>query len=142
MVYGFQYAQSNPLMLEGAYPYTAKDGTCVYDKSKGFGKVSTYSEVPSGDADQLRAALRDGPVSVAIEADDFSFQSYTTGVITNNCGDQLDHGVLAVGFGTEAGQEYFLVKNSWGASWGDSGYVKIAPNMCGITKDAAIPYYS
>lgn len=129
-------------MLEAEYPYTAKDGTCHYVKGQGSGKVSSYYEVPSGDADALRAALLKGPVSVAIEADDYSFQGYTSGVITSGCGDQLDHGVLAVGYGTENGQEYFLVKNSWGSSWGDAGYVKIAPDQCGITKNAAQPYYN
>ena len=85
---------------------------------------------------QLKAVLAKGPVSVAIEADKTVFQSYTGGVITGSaCGTQLDHGVLAVGYGTENGTEYFLVKNSWGASWGVDGYVKIGVegNVCGIT---------
>jgi cathepsin L len=75
-------------------------------------------------------------VSVAIEADKISFQQYQSGVITGNeCGDQLDHGVLAVGYGSIDGEEYFLVKNSWGESWGDQGYVKIGTNnVCGILK--------
>jgi len=94
---------------------------------------------PDSEGSQLRAALAKGPVSVAIEADQFAFQMYTSGVITHGCGKNLDHGVLAVGYGTESGQEYFLVKNSWGASWGDHGYVKIAPNQCGITDSASIP---
>jgi C1A family cysteine protease len=67
---------------------------------------------------------------------------YTGGVITSGCGQNLDHGVLAVGYGTEAGIDYFLVKNSWGASWGENGYVKIAAsddNVCGILSAASYP---
>jgi len=91
---------------------------------------------------QLKAALAKGPVSVAIEADKIAFQGYTGGVITGSaCGTQLDHGVLAVGYGTENGTEYFLVKNSWGASWGVDGYVKIGVegNVCGITSQPSYP---
>jgi len=125
MDYGFKYAEANPLMMESAYPYTAKDGkTCKYDSTKAFGKVASYEDV-SPTAGQLRAALNNQPVSIAIEADDNVFQQYKSGVITADCGNQLDHGVLAVGYGTEDGHDYFLVKNSWGASWGDAGYVKI-----------------
>ena len=89
------------------------------------------------DPDALKAQLEKGPVSVAIEADKSAFQSYKSGVITGSaCGTNLDHGVLAVGWGSENGTEYFLVKNSWGASWGDKGYVKIGieagKGVCGI----------
>jgi len=82
-----------------------------------------------------------GPVSVAIEADKDVFQKYKSGVITSgSCGTNLDHGVLAVGYGSEDGEDYFLVKNSWGPSWGVEGYVKIGQNnICGITKDASYP---
>merc|ERR1711865_489256 len=68
-----------------------------------------------------------------------SFKGYTGGVITSGCGTSLDHGVLAVGYGTDAGQEYFLVKNSWGGSWGVNGYVKMAPDQCGITLQPSYP---
>lgn len=79
------------------------------------------------------AALEHQPVSVAIEADQRAFQNYHSGVLTEGCGTKLDHGVLAVGYGTENGTPYFLVKNSWGPTWGDKGYIKIGQNnVCGI----------
>ena len=140
MDYAFEYIETNPLELESSYPYTARDGSCKYSASKGVGKVKSYKDVSrDSQGKQLQAALAQGPVSVAIEADQFVFQAYQSGVITHGCGKNLDHGVLAVGYGTENGQEYFLVKNSWGASWGASGYVKIAPNQCGITDSASYP---
>jgi len=141
MDYAFTYIESNPLELESDYPYKAVDGTCKYVTSKGVGKVSSFVDVTPKNADQLKAAIALGPVSVAIEADRAVFQSYTSGVITSRlCGTSLDHGVLAVGYGTESGQDYFLVKNSWGSSWGDNGYVKIGTNnVCGILQQPSYP---
>ena len=124
------------MCIRDRYPYTARTGTCQYS-GKGTGKVADYFDVTPGSPSQLKAAILKGPTSVAIEADQFVFQGYTGGVITHGCGTRLDHGVLAVGYGTENGQAYFLVKNSWGASWGDNGYIKMADNgdgagMCGM----------
>jgi len=136
----FEYIESNPLELEADYPYTARDGKCKYVKTKGVGKVASYSDVPANSVDQLKAAIVKQPVSVAIEADQSAFQFYTSGVITKGCGTNLDHGVLAVGYGTENGVDYFLVKNSWSADWGDNGYVKIGQkNVCGILLAASYP---
>merc|ERR1711862_759561 len=92
----------------------------------------------------LEAAVTQQPVSAAIEADKQVFQHYQSGtVLSSNCGSQLDHGVLAVGFGTSAdGQKYWKVKNSWGASWGENGYIRLergaswSGGECGIRKGA------
>merc|ERR1711869_154980 len=139
---GFQFEEGVNVATESSYPYTARDGSC---KSSGYstaiprGGVTGYKSVGASTS-SLQSALQHGPVSVAIEADQMAFQGYTGGVITSGCGEQLDHGVLAVGYGTENGIDYFLVKNSWGASWGDQGYVKIgADNVCGILAQPSFP---
>jgi C1A family cysteine protease len=138
MDYAFMYAMTNPVMLERDYPYVAKKETCTYEASKGKVTVQTFHDVQHSGS-QLKAALNINTVSVAIEADQSAFQLYQDGVITSGCGDRLDHGVLAVGYGTLDGEEYILVKNSWGAGWGDEGYVRIAPTQCGITLSPSYP---
>jgi C1A family cysteine protease len=87
------------------------------------------------------------PVSVAIEADTRYFQYYSGGILTStSCGTNLDHGVLVVGYGTEKGQKYWIVKNSWGSTWGESGYIRIARSdstndagICGISLSPSFP---
>ena len=141
----FKYIMKSSLETESDYPYTARDGTCKYVATKGVGKVTGYSDVTPNSPSQLQAAVAKGPTSVAIEADQMVFQGYTGGFITKGCGTNLDHGVLAVGYGTDAtAGDYFIVKNSWGASWGSQGYVNIAANtkngnVCGILSAASIP---
>jgi C1A family cysteine protease len=93
------------------------------------------------------AALTQQPVAIAIEADQREFQLYKSGVFSGTCGTTLDHGVLAVGYGTENGSDYYLVKNSWGSSWGSGGYIKLAKGktfnggdgQCGMLLSASYP---
>merc|ERR1719405_112208 len=146
MDYAFEYAEKTPMVEEESYPYTSGSGVtghCSKSMEEGGAvSVTGYHDVtPDRSGAALKAAIAQQPVSVAIEADRMAFQGYTGGVITGtSCGTQLDHGVLAVGYGTENGEDYFLVKNSWGASWGENGYVKIGQaNVCGITQQPSYP---
>merc|ERR1712118_515497 len=97
---------------------------------------------PSKDENALKAAVSKQPVSVAIEADKSAFQLYKGGVLDNPaCGTQLDHGVLVVGYGTDGGKDYWKVKNSWGSTWGEQGYLRMVrnKNQCGIAQQPSYP---
>ncbi|KAL8143707.1 hypothetical protein V2J09_016739 [Rumex salicifolius] len=172
MDYAFDFIINNGgLDTEDDYPYTAKDGTCdqyrvrilflsnlitsyshltnplpSLQKNAKVVTIDGYEDVPQNHENSLKKAVAGQPVSVAIEAGGRSFQLYSTGVFTGSCGTQLDHGVVAVGYGTENGVDYWLVRNSWGADWGQSGYIKMERNLqngnsgkCGIAMEASYP---
>ena len=106
--------------------------------------VTNYTHVTESNKDQMKAGLNKAPLAVAIEADKMVFQTYKSGVLTSSkCGTKLDHAVLAVGYGTEDGQDYWLVKNSWNTTWGDKGYIKLGMNdsagVCGVQLDPEYP---
>jgi len=144
----------NPQVAASTYPYTSGTagitGTCNTAKlTPGVVKCATpnpYYYAGTTNA-QMQSAIVIKPNSVAIEADQPIFQQYTGGVITSTtCGTVIDHAVLAVGYGTDSSAgAYWLVQNSWGVSWGESGYVKIGmsssgfPGICGINKDVYYP---
>jgi len=137
--------KTNAQALESDYPYTSghgQTGTCDSAKeAKGVVNVKSWSQVPRNSVSQLKAAIDAGVVTVTIEADKSVFQLYHSGVLdTAACGTNLDHAVAAVGYGTESGKDYYIVRNSWGAAWGDAGYIKIAavngPGICGIQMQA------
>merc|ERR1712032_1143742 len=148
--YAYQYYETHFAELEEVYPYTSGNGkadydNCSYDaKSKTAVEVSGFVNVTPSNPDQMQAALNTAPLAVAIEADKMVFQTYSTGVLSSSkCGTNLDHAVLVVGNGTEDGQDYWLVKNSWNTTWGDQGYIKLAKDSssgtCGVQLDPQLP---
>ena len=142
----FQYIKENDgIDTEESYPYLAEDGTCHYKAAYRGATDSGFVDMPHGDEDKLKEGVATvGPMSIAIDASHQSFQLYQDGVYSDDaCSSQeLDHGVLVVGYGTYENQDYWLVKNSWAATWGDGGYIKIARNMnnmCGVASQASYP---
>merc|ERR1712139_730401 len=116
-------------------------GTCK-KTCKPIVTITGHTDVPSKDETSLKAAVSKQPVSVAIEADKSAFQLYKGGILDNSaCGTNLDHGVLVVGYGTDSGKDYWKVKNSWGSTWGESGYIRMVrdKNMCGIAQQPSYP---
>lgn len=144
------YESNHDVATESSYPYNAVKGTCRtsgYQTGIPKGGVAGYTGVGGlfgANKNDMMSALNQQPVSIAIEADQASFQHYAGGVLTSGCGTSLDHAVLAIGYGTENGEDYWLVKNSWGTSWGDAGTIKIgsSTNQCGVLNQAGYPTIS
>ena len=143
MYWAFEYVMNHGICTEEEYPYHAKDEDCKDDKctvvvqNKGFEMVEANSGVA------LKAAVAKAPVSIGVEADSAVFQMYKSGVLDSTaCGTDINHGVLAVGYTAD----YWIVKNSWGESWGDKGYLKIkydaeGEGICGINMDNTYPTF-
>ena len=150
----FKYVFDNGLCSEEEYPYTSGKEPTVKTTCNSATCHSSISAVGCSDvAKNNQLALKEavalhGPVSIAVEADTKIFQFYSGGVVTDIalCGQNLDHGVLIVGYGIENGLKYWLVKNSWGEGWGDGGYIKLGRSdsaddagVCGVAKQASFP---
>ena len=142
----FMYANQYGMELETTYPYTGVTGTCSYNSSSVVSglTVSKYVNVSSDNSDQLKAAVYQQPVSIAIDAMDI--MNYSSGIYTGSCGTSLDHGVLVVGYGSENGVDYWKIKNSWGDNWGEDGYFRLqrtsgstGSGMCGMLECPSYP---
>jgi len=151
----FNWANKNGgVCSEADYPYvsgtTKTSGTCSDSSCKNSAFApSSFTDVASNSDDAMMSALAQQTVAIAIQADDISFQLYSSGVYTADCGTNLDHGVLAVGYGTLDGEDYYKVKNSWGEGWGQDGYILMGrgsqynrgAGQCGMLSEASYPNF-
>ncbi|CAF0747890.1 unnamed protein product [Adineta steineri] len=145
---GFVYViNAGGIETESSYSYTAVDQACMFNATDIAVKVCDFVQLASGDEAVLQQAVATvGPISVSIDASHSSFHLYESGVYNEPTCSQtlfdLDHAVLLIGYGTDGGDDYWLIKNSWGTSWGEQGYIKMARNQnnqCGIATFANYP---
>ncbi|KAK3022314.1 hypothetical protein RJ639_046172 [Escallonia herrerae] len=148
MDYAFEFIIANGgIDSEADYPYEGVDAQCdPIRKNAKVVSIDGYEDVPPYNEKALKKAVAHQPVSVAIEASGRALQLYYSGVFTGACGTALDHGVVVVGYGSENGVDYWIVRNSWGNSWGEGGYFRMERNVagtftgkCGIAMEASYP---
>nr|P43156.1 RecName: Full=Thiol protease SEN102; Flags: Precursor [Hemerocallis hybrid cultivar]CAA52425.1 thiol-protease [Hemerocallis hybrid cultivar] len=147
MDYAFEFIQKNGITTEDSYPYAEQDGTCASNLlNSPVVSIDGHQDVPANNENALMQAVANQPISVSIEASGYGFQFYSEGVFTGRCGTELDHGVAIVGYGaTRDGTKYWIVKNSWGEEWGESGYIRMQRGIsdkrgkCGIAMEASYP---
>ncbi|CAL9758747.1 unnamed protein product [Musa acuminata subsp. burmannicoides] len=144
--YAFAFIISNGgIDTEDDYPYKGHEDKCNWlRKNAKAVSIDGFEDVPTNDEKALLKAVANQPVSVAIEAGSREFQLYRSGVFTGRCGTDLDHGAVIVGYGTDHGKDYWIVRNSWGEDWGEAGYIRMERSVntsagkCGI---AMLPSY-
>lgn len=142
----FKYIKANDgIDTEASYPYKGKDEKCRFKRADVGADDTGFVDIKKGNESALQSAVATvGPISVAIDASHESFQFYHRGVYNEPACSrtELDHGVLVVGYGTHKSKEYWLVKNSWGKTWGMEGYIMMSRNkhnQCGIATSASYP---
>lgn len=144
MTRAFGFIQQNQgISTEDAYPYNGFQTQCEATTIGGSGvTINGFESIPINDEASLMKAVSQQPVSVGIDGSGFEFMYYMGGVFQGECGEDITHAVTAIGYGTDTGgTDYWLLKNSWGETWGENGFRKIirGQNKCGITLFASYP---
>ncbi|XP_069568019.1 cathepsin S-like [Brachyistius frenatus] len=145
MHHAFQYVIDNHgIDSDASYPYKGQQQPCRYNPVYRAANCSRYSFLPQGNEITLKQAVAEiGPISVGIDARRPTFAFFKSGVYDDSgCSQHVNHGVLVVGYGTLNGQDYWLVKNSWGTPFGDQGYIRMSRNkrnQCGIALYGCYP---
>lgn len=143
---GFQYVIENKGIASGLkYPYTTTEGECVYTEEKKAAEIKDFMVIPPGDENEMKRIIATkGPIACSIHAELDSFILYKRGIYDDQeCNDgELDHSILVVGYGTENGADYWIIKNSWSEVWGEKGYMKLPRNknsFCHIADECSFP---
>lgn len=147
MSQSFEYMIENGIASDADYPYTGLNGTCPIENLKKILKIKSYVQLPSGDEHMLmKAVAKIGPISAAMEVTNNTRQFVGKSIFydrtCHRSSDYMNHAVLIVGYGSYNGFEYWLIKNSWGESFGDDGYARVARNRgnhCNIATDVSFP---
>ena len=146
--YGFLYAETTAMENESSYPYKARDTRCKVPTGKGKGTVTMkgWNDVTPNKKDALTASIQQGPTAISLAAGNTYFQLYDGGILNAaECPhDYHDHAVVGVGYGTENGTDYVIIRNSWGSGWGEDSYIRIAneqdgDGICGILLAPSLP---
>lgn len=118
------YSKMAGITTEASYPYTARTGQCQPDKIKSVASIDGYVKLPTNDYNALMNAVATiGPIAISVAA---SWTFYSGGIFNGDCGWIVDHAVQLVGYGSDNGKGYWIVRNSWGSGWGESGYIRIS----------------
>ena len=127
MTNSYKYLLSNEIVSRNDYPYSAVQGRCKAAYYDGIFLVKSYKSLASGDVDGHIAALQNQPLSIAIASSSSVFMQYKSGIISSSaCGTSVNHAVNLVGYGSDNGRDFWIVRNSWGTSWGEKGYFRVA----------------
>ncbi|OAY85826.1 Fruit bromelain [Ananas comosus] len=136
---------NNGVASEADYPYQAYQGDCAANSWPNSAYITGYSYVRSNDESSMKYAVWNQPIAAAIDASGDNFQYYNGGVFSGPCGTSLNHAITIIGYGQDSsGTQYWIVKNSWGSSWGERGYIRMArgvssSGLCGIAMDPLYP---
>ncbi|OWF53460.1 cathepsin L1-like [Mizuhopecten yessoensis] len=145
MIQSYEYIIKNKgIDTDVSYPYTGKDEKCHFNKTNVGATLTGYGKVQKGSELALQKAVATiGPIAVAVDATTESFEMYKHGILNDQkCTQNVNHSLLVVGYGTLNGTDFWLMKNSWGTSWGNKGYIMMSrnkKNQCGVANMGSFP---